>query len=376
MVDQPVDAPEIETLRLLQYGTESDLLEAAITHIQSVLPDWEPQQGNTEVVLLQGLALMLGPEIMAIQMLGDRVIEGVMSLYGVTRSQGVAATGRVAFTVTNSNPTQVIPLGSRLRLVVSSTGETVDLLTTEELQIITSETLTGEVNVVAEIEGDTSNGMPAGTFVSTVTSLPFVESAVLALPMSGGAGEESDGSFSARAASTLARQVSTLVGTEQFEYAALTRSEVGRAKAFDNYNPAVPGSPQFGHVTVAVASQTGTALTSPVMTDIEYWLEAQALASLVVHVIAPTYTTVNLNVTVKADVGQSAAAVKANVEAALRAWLSPVTWPWESTVEQFSMISVVGNAGGVKQVQSVPATIALAGKAPLPTIGTINVTVN
>ncbi|ALY10299.1 baseplate J protein [Arthrobacter phage Zartrosa] len=376
MVDQPVDAPEIETLRLLQYGTESDLLEAAITHIQSVLPDWEPQQGNTEVVLLQGLALMLGPEIMAIQMLGDRVIEGVMSLYGVTRSQGVAATGRVAFKVTNSNPTQVIPLGSRLRLVVSSTGETVDLLTTEELRIITSETLTGEVNVVAEIEGDTSNGMPAGTFVSTVTSLPFVESAVLALPMSGGAGEESDGSFSARAASTLARQVSTLVGTEQFEYAALTRSEVGRAKAFDNYNPAVPGSPQFGHVTVAVASQTGTALTSPVMTDIEYWLEAQALASLVVHVIAPTYTTVNLNVTVKADVGQSAAAVKANVEAALRAWLSPITWPWESTVEQFSMISVVGNAGGVKQVQSVPATIALAGKAPLPTIGTINVTVN
>ncbi|ASR80660.1 baseplate J-like protein [Arthrobacter phage Piccoletto] len=376
MVDQPVDAPEIETLRLLQYGTESDLVDAAVAHIQSVLPNWQPQQGNTEVVLLQALALMLGPEVMALQMLGDRVIEGVAGLYGVLRSQGTPASGRVQFTVTNSNPTQIIPLGSRLRLVVSSTGETVDLLTTEELQIITSESLTGEVNVVAEYVGETANGIPAGTSVSVVGSLPFVESSVLALPISGGSGTESDGSFKARAASTFARQVSTLVGTEQFEYAALTRPEIGRAKAFDNYNPAVPGSPQFGHVTVAVANTTGQTVSAPVMTDIENWLEAQALASLIVHVIAPTYTTVNLNVTVKADVGQSAVEVKANVEAALREWLSPVTWPWDSTVEQFSMISVVGNAGGVKQVTSVPATIALAGKAPLPTIGTINVTVN
>ncbi|QJD53361.1 baseplate J protein [Arthrobacter phage StevieBAY] len=376
MVDQPVDAPEIEALKLLQYGTESDLVEAAVTHIQSVLPDWEPQQGNTEVVLLQALALMLGPEIMAIQMLGDRVIEGVMGLYGVTRSAGTAATGRVAFTVTNSNPTQVIPLGSRLRLVVSSTGETVDLLTTEELQIITSESTTGEVNVIAEVVGDTANGMPAGTFVSTVTALPFVETAVLALPMSGGAGEETDGSFLGRAASTLARQVSTLVQPQQFEYAALTRAEVGRAKAFDSYNPAVPGSPQWGHMTVAVANQSGQAISSGVMTDIENWLTSQAIASMLVHVIAPTYTVVNLNITVKADVGQTAADVRANVEAALREWLSPVTWPWDSTVEQYAMISVVGNAAGVKSVTTVPATITLAGKAPLPTVGTINITVN
>ncbi|ASR78061.1 baseplate J protein [Arthrobacter phage Timinator] len=376
MVDQPVDAPEIEALKLLQYGTESDLVEAAVTHIQSVLPDWEPQQGNTEVVLLQALALMLGPEIMAIQMLGDRVIEGVMGLYGVTRSAGTAATGRVAFTVTNSNPTQVIPLGSRLRLVVSSTGETVDLLTTEELQIITSESTTGEVNVIAEVVGDTANGMPAGTFVSTVTALPFVETAVLALPMSGGAGEETDGSFLGRAASTLARQVSTLVRPQQFEYAALTRAEVGRAKAFDSYNPAVPGSPQWGHMTVAVANQSGQAISAGVMTDIENWLTSQAIASMLVHVIAPTYTVVNLNITVKADVGQTAADVRANVEAALREWLSPVAWPWDSTVEQYAMISVVGNAAGVKSVTTVPATITLAGKAPLPTVGTINITVN
>lgn len=375
MVDQPVDAPEIETMRLLQYGTESDLVDAGVTFAQSVIPEWEPRQGNTEVVLMQALALMLGPEIMAVQMLGDRVIEGVMNLYGVTRSPGAAATSSVTFTVTNSNPTQIIPADTRLRLVVSSTGETVDLLTVEQLSIITSESLSGTVGVVAATVGDAANGVPAGASVSVVATLPFIESAVLATTISGGSGTESDGSFFARAASTLARQVSTLVQAEQFEYAALTRAEIGRAKAFDNYDPAVPGSAQFGHVTVAVANQQGAAVAAPAMTELENWLTSQALASLLVHVIAPTYTAVNIATTVKAGVGQSELEVKANVEAALRAWLDPTTWPWESSVSQYAMISVIGNAAGVKEVQSVPATIALAGKAPLPTIGSITVTV-
>lgn len=375
MDDQPIDAPEIETLRLLQYGTESDLVEAAVSYAQSVMPEWEPRQGNTEVVLMQALALMLGPEIMAVQMLGDRVIEGVMNLYGVTRSPGAAATSRATFTVTNSNPLQVIPAGTRLRLVISSTGETIDMLTSEELQIITSESLTGSVNVVATDVGDAANGVAAGTSVSVVDSLPFVESAVLATAVAGGSGTESDGSFFARAASTLARQVSTLVQVEQFEYASLTRVELGRAKAFDNYDPAAPGATTYGHVTVAVADKQGQAVSAAVMTDVQQWLTSQALASLLVHVIAPTYTTVNIATTVKAAVGASAAEVQANVDAALRAWLDPKTWLWESSVSQYAMISVIGNAAGVKEVQSVPATIALAGKAPLPTIGTITVTV-
>ncbi|QWY81937.1 baseplate J protein [Arthrobacter phage Sicarius2] len=377
MDDQPVDAPELEALKLLRFGTESDLVEAGVTQLQSLMPEWEPRVGNTEVMLMQSLALMLGPEIMAVQLLGDRVIEGVMNLYGVTRSAGAQATSRVRFTVTNSNPTQIIPADTRVRLVVSSTGETVDLLTVEELSIITSESLTGEVNVVAERAGEEANGVPAGTPVSIVGSLPFVDVSELALPVSGGSGEESDGSFYARAASTLARQVSTLVQGSQFEYAALARPEVGRAKAFDLYDPAQPNNASaYGHVTVAVADQQGNAVSAAAMTEIQNWLTSQALASLLVHVIAPTYTTVNLPVTVKAAVGQSAADVQASVDAALRAYVNPVTWPWESQITQYGLISVVGNAAGVREVQSVPATIALAGKAPLPKIGSITVTVN
>ncbi|QIN94360.1 baseplate J protein [Arthrobacter phage Abba] len=375
MTEQPTDAPELEALRLLDYGTESDLVEAATAYARAVLPEWEPRAGNTEVVLMQSLAIQLGPEILAVQLMRDRVIEGLMNLYGVTRSPGAEATGRAVFTVTASNPTQIIPAGSRLRLLVSSTGETVDFLTVEPLSIITSESLTGEVNIIADTLGTTANGTPAGAPLSVVSPLPFVETVALVTDVGGGAGEESDASFNGRAASVLARQVSTLVQPSQFEYAALSRTDVGRAKAFDAYDPAQPGATVFGHVTVATADAAGQPLAAGTMTELGQWLTAQALASLAVHVIAPTYTTVNIDATVKAAVGYDEADVKARTEQALRDYLNPATWDWAPTVTQYGLVGVLGNVPGVREVQSAPANIALAGKAPLPTVGSITVTV-
>lgn len=376
MTEQPTDAPELEALRLLQYGTESDLVEAATAFARAALPEWTPRAGNTEVVLMQSLAIQLGPEILAVQLMRDRVVEGLMSLYGVTRDNGAPATARARFAVTASNPTQVIPAGSRLRLPISSTGETVDFLTTEPLSIITSESLTGEVNIVADRTGTAANGTPALTPLSTVTPLPFVETVVLATTVSGGETVESDASFSGRAASVLARQVSTLVQASQFEYAALSRTDVGRAKAFDSYDPAQPNATVFGHVTVAVADAAGQPLPADLRAQIEQWMTAQALASLLVHVISPTYTNVAVAATVKAAVGYDELDVKTRAEQALRDYLDPARWPWESTVTQYGLVGVLGNVPGVREVQSVPADIALAGKAPLPTVGSINVTVN
>jgi len=369
------DVPEMETLRLLNYGTETDLLEAAVTHVQSALPEWVPRGGNTELVLIEALAIMLGPEILSLQLLGPRVVEQIMGLIGSTRSPGIAATGRVAFTVTNSNPTQVIPAGTRLRLIVDGSLGSVDLFTTEDLAVITSETLAGQVDVVADQVGALLNGIPAGSSLAVVDNLPFIASAALAEPMGGGADAESDDVFFGRAASVLARQTSTLVKPEQFEYAALSRVGTGRARVLDNYNPATPGTTAYGHVTVAVAGTDGAAMSASAMADTGAALTAQALASLSIHVIAPTYTTLNLPVTVKALPGWSTSEVQASVRAALTAWANPLTWAWDSSATQFEIVAVVAAAPGVKEVTAAPSTIALAGAAPLPTLGTITVTV-
>jgi hypothetical protein len=143
----------------------------------------------------------------------------------------------------------------------------------------------------------------------------------------------------------------------------------------DNFNPADPEATSYGHVTVAVAGLDGLAVDAAVMEDIRVDLAEQALASLNIHVIAPTYTPVDIAVTVKALPGWTEAQVTASVTAALEAWISPLTWEFDDAATQFEIVSVVGNAAGVKEVTSAPATINLTGVAPLPTLGTIAVTV-
>jgi uncharacterized phage protein gp47/JayE len=370
------DIPEYEALKLLNFGTEPDLVNAGVAYATAVLPEWQPRAGNTEMVLMEALAVMLGPEILAVQMLPGQIIEQLMTLYGVTREDGNPVTGRVHVNVTNSAPIQVIPAGTRLRLTLAETAETVDFLTTDELQIITSESLTGQVDVYAEFLGTVGNFTPADTVLDMVDSLPFVESVKTATVLSGGAGPENDSIFQGRAAATLARLTSTLVLPESFQYAAASRPEVGRAKVFDLYDPANPTvDPAVGHVTVAVASQDGTALAPAVTAEIGYWLTNQALASLQVHVIDPTYTVVGLAVTVKPSFGFTTAQVQESVEAALRAWLDPRTWDWNPVIGQYAIVAKVAAAAGVAEVTAAPANIPLAGKAPLPTVGTVTVTV-
>ena len=369
------DVPELETLRLLDYGTEVDLVEAATTYIQAVMPEWVPRGGNTEVVLLEALAVMLGPEILSVQLLGQRVTEQLVGLMGTVRSEGVEARGRAEFTVTNSAPVQVIPAGTRLRLNLDASIETVDLFTTEELQIITSEALTGQVNVIADRIGSLPNGSPSGAPLSVVDNLPFIESAKLAAALLGGADLEGDDVFNGRAAATLARQNSTLVHPPQFQYAALSTVGIGRALTLDNFDPALPEATTYGHVTVAVAGLAGEAISAELMEALRVDLAEQALASLTLHVIAPTYTPVDIAVTVKALPGWTETQVQESVTAALEAWINPLTWEWDDAATQFEIVTVVGNAAGVREVTVAPATITLAGVAPLPTLGAVTVTV-
>jgi hypothetical protein len=374
-VAESFDVPELENLNLLNAGTEVDYADAAVTYIQSVMPEWQPRGGATEMVLIEALAVMLGPEILSLQLLAPRVVEQFVGLMGTVRSEGVEARGRVEFTVTNSSPSQFVPAGTRLRLNLDASLESVDVFTTEDLTIITSETLTGQVNVIADRIGSLPNGSPAGAPLTVVDNLPFIESVVLATALLGGQDLEDDGVFAGRAAATMARQTSTLVHPEQFAYAALSKVGIGRALTLDNFDPAAPTVTTYGHVTVAVAGLDGLAVSSDLMTETRNDLAEQALASLTLHVIAPTYTPVDIAVTVKAQAGWTEAQVTESVTAALTAWINPLTWAWDDAATQFEIVTVVGNAPGVKEVTAAPATITLTGTAPLPTLGTIAVTV-
>lgn len=376
MSEQPLDAPEYETMNLLNYGSEPDLVAAAVTHAQAALPQWTPRAGNTEVVLMEALAIILGVEVMAIQMLPAQVLEQLMTLYGVTRDPGRSATGRVRFTVTNAAPIQTIPTGTRLRFSLDSTSETIDILTLEPLQLITTEQTSGVVSVSTELPGINANGLPVGMPLDVVDNYPFIEMAVVEESLERGTGIETDSAFYSRAASVLSRLTSTLVLPEHFQYMAVSHAHIGRARVLDLFNPAAPGVVSPGHVTIALTDPNGEPLTAEEVAEMAGAMKAQCLASLTLHLIDPTYTELDLNVTVKASYGFTSQQVQDSVLATLSSWLHPMAWDWEPQVSQYAIVSRVASAAGVAEVQSAPMTKPLAGNAPLPRLGKVTVTVN
>lgn len=366
--------PELETLNLLEFGGEQDLVNTAVSYAQVALPEWQPRESNTELVLMESLALIMGVETLAIQVLPEQVVEQLMSLYGVVRHDGFNAEGQARFQVAASAPLQTIPARTRLRYTLEDTEETVDFLTVAPVNIVTSETLYGTTGIEAEESGIEANNIPPGAMLELVDPLPFVEHVLVSAATSGGEPEEEDDSFAQRAAAVLTRMNSTLVIPDNFTDAALSDGRVGRALTLDLYNPAgTPKTPVPGYVTVAVIGSDGVPLGPEAMTGIQNDLSAMALASLAVHVIAPTITTVNITCTVRRANEYLEAAARQEITDAMNEWLNPINWDWEPEVSANAIIGKLYEVPSVAAVISVNPTVTLPGDAPLAKLGTVTV---
>lgn len=349
-----------EDVSFIDSTSEDELVQAAVEKMQVSIPEWEPDESQTEMVLLQALAVMVGVEVYAINQLPETVLEQLLVLYGVERSPGVQARATVEFGVDESAPTQTIPAGTRLRFTLDATGETYDLLTEELVTIVTSETLTGTATAVMEDVGGAINGIDNAQ-LDVVDPLYFVEFARFASPLTGGADAETDESLFQRGSARLQRQVATLVLPAQFELALVEDDRVGRAKALNLTKPGTAGD-SLGHITVVATDRSGNALTEDLMEELRLRLTDMALAGLTVHVVPPVYTNIDLVVDVIQNRPFNTDVVRANVEEQLRAYFSPLGWPWRTDVYATEVTSTAAKAAGVALVTR--STIAVGGGEP------------
>lgn len=371
------DAPEPVTPDLLGDLDEADMRDLAIEAIQAKAPEWTPRAGSQEVVFIEAMAMLLTSLNFSISQVPGMLLEHLMRMYGVERGAGGPARAVVRFEVAGSQSVYEIPAGTTLRAQLESTGESVDFTTDGRLEILADDG-SGMVWVTATEPGDQFNGLPQGLSLDLVDNLPFVERVTLDTATTGGRGEETDASFQARAAALLGRQVSTLVLPDHFRMAALESADVGRAHVLDLYDPtATDGAPgdHIGHITVVVADTDGQPLAEGQKTELADSITGQALASLVVHVVDPDYTDVDISVTVRAHSSSSVEQVRTAVVQRLTRWLSPARWDWGGEITQFALVAEVAAVPGVAEVITAPDGYTLDGVAPLPRVGGINVTV-
>ena len=358
-------------------GQEVNITQNAVAHLKTMLPEASISPASTEATLIETLSIMVGPIMAAHQVLPSRVVDHLMTLYGLERYPGYRAEGKVRVTV-NPTATEVkLPAGTVLRHYLASSNELREYRTVEDLLILPAESITGEVRIEATSVGTEHNGLPVGASLDAVDSYFIdVDRFEISETPRGGEGPESNESWWERSRAQLERQVSALVVPDQFRSAALTRGEVNRAYVLDLYNPAAPTVEAPGHVTLAVTDSEGLPLTPRERPDLEKWLQDQAMASLQVHVIDASYTTINPTVVVEAVPGATLSVVEAAVRDQLARWLSPTTWEWWPEITPYDYVSALDDVAGVARVITVPSKVALTGKAPLPKLGTVTVTVN
>ena len=362
--------------------TPQDLAEAAIATLADRLPGFEPAEANTEVVLIEALAVEVAQLVYALNRVPSGVLEAFLGLLGAGRDLGAPPVGFLVMYPAEPGVEVTIPAGTRFRLELGDGLEPVDWTLDEDTTI-------GEEdeNAIAGMTGTTNTATANGPHyldpLIILDAVPLTSAAVIGAP-EGGRGPETGDDYLERASQVLGRLTETLVMPAHFEARALERTDLGvyRARALNLYN-ADTESIATGHVTVAVRAAEGLEVTSLGRDTLQADLAARALASLVIHVISATVTAVDVEAVVVIADGYDETTVLAEVVAALTAYLNPDTWEWGDTVRRNELIAVAAGVEGVDYVDDVLdeaggssiADITLTGAANLASAGTVTAVV-
>ena len=358
------------------YAKEpEDIYNAALVTLQSRIPDWQPSASNIEVMLMEALAIEVSETIFNLNRLPESMMRVLLSLYGVARDPGSPPTATVEFTMQDDDG-YTVPAGTEVAVALGN-DEFVLLYTDIEL-VVPALYTTGTVTVTGTEYTSSANGIASGTDVELVDSIIGVDSAQLTTDITGGTDIETLEEWTARGVQRLQRLSDALVVPRHFTQAALEDANVYRATTMDNYDPDDPGGPGTnpGHVTVVAYGEFGN-LAAEDKTTLQAALEQRANANLIIHVIDPTITAVDVTATVSVNTLYVEATVLTAVEDALTAYLSPLSWVWSETVRINELITVIADVEGVNYVSEVTlpaADITLDEGLALVETGTLTIT--
>lgn len=355
----------------------TDIVAAAQTTLQSRIPDWIPSSTNIEVMLLEALAIEVSETVFSINRVPENVLRALIALYGVVADPGAPPTVDLTFNAYDTDG-YVIPAGTEVSILTSA-GEYISFFTDEEATIA-STTTSVTVGSTATSYTNIANGLPIGTEGELINPIEGVETVETATIVTGGDLPETIDSWTERGVQRLARLSDTLVIAKHFTQAALENPLVFRANTVDNWNsnaspPTTPGNDP-GYVAVVVYGD-GAALTTGQKAAINTDLSQRANANLVINVIDPTITTVNVTASVKVLAGYNQTTVLNAVKSAVEQYLNPATWAWSGSVRRNELIVVMDKVAGVDYVGTITAPssdVTLGNGNTLAKYGTVTIT--
>lgn len=149
-------------------------------------------------------------------------------------------------------------------------------------------------------------------------------------------------------------------------------TRVARARAWPAIDPKFSCLSAPGAITVVVIPAMPVAQPQPsagLRRTLQRYLERRRMVTSMVHVVGPTYVTVDVRATLRTTRGSGAGTVIARVEQALRSFLDPLRggpdglgWPFGRPVYRSEILQVIDGVPGVDHVSDL--TLSASGGVP------------
>lgn len=342
--------------------------------LRAYIPDLILREGMIETVLLQAWAEMTSELIFATNRIPSAIFESLLQMYGIYRDFGEPPTATLRFEVSSIYGTS-IPAESAFVYDPEDGREPIVFVTEKELVVPEGETI-GTVLAVGDRFTSEYNTTSANTYLQPIDSYSSINYVQFDDRPSGGRDPETELEYFTRGVNRFRRLTSTLIVPDNFVSYVLEEIDVERARAIDNWDGTNNASAP-GHITIAVYGNEEP-ITTARKAELKEAMESISYANLIIHVVDPTITPVDVSIKVRAEKGYETPDIVNNVVETLEEFISPMSWDWSNTVWRNEIISKVTNAVGVDFVLdlTVPTSnLTIPGAAPLAIVDDISVEV-
>lgn len=383
----------------IPISTDPDVLfQEVVDRIQQQWPDWKPEPGNLDTVLVLGWAFMLSELAIIAAQVPEAVLQQLgKTLFSLPPQPAVSAQGTSTWKAIDAKG-YTIKAGDKI--VVPASGDNLVAFEVMNEVVIApgdEETAAGEVLLQAVESGAPGNDL-SGTG-DPVDALDWIDTITLVGETSGGVDAETSGEYSERLKQELQLLTPRPIIPPDFEIRALQNPHVVRAMALDGYDPEAKTFENERMVAVAVIDEDGNGLSAEVKEEVDDDLQSKREVNFVVNVIDPDYTKVDVSLEAFPLPGYSKAQVELAIEEALDDYLdpsnsgkplfgetgSPGGWRKVTTLRLNDIIALVEGVPGVDYTAKVEIAkhgagleakdLELDGAAPLTQAGDMTVTV-
>lgn len=339
------------------------ILNDILSSARGLLPGWQPEAGQIEVVLSEAFANRTAQLAATINRLPSATTEVLLQLFGLTRSDGTKATATIDVAMFASDT-----LYAGTRFMYYDPNEARSYIFTLDADF--TGTSGSGLAVTAEAVGAAYNSSTSvGESLVLLTANDNFNSATFATNPSTGADAETDSEYFTRGTTLLASYTTASTTASQIKYyVSANKTYANRVEVYnrrryrDRDTTATDYGTHDGYALVAVGGNVSTAASAtaqvPVSTsnlsDLYDSLTARVASGVTIDVMSAELASVSVTATVVKTSGAVASTVKTAVENAIKAYFDPNQWDWsENTVRKNELISLIDGISGVDYVSSL-----------------------